>query len=703
MPPKSDPAPSQSRTFNRKDQISYYGSFVLLFWLITAGVVLITAPFFIVPQNKDGKNLRAASQIVVSIYTVFTAVLYLWMIFRRSKYQKEEWIYPQRPHTLTTSQASLLTALYLLGLGTFLRISIDCVAKFILSCSSNPKINKHLDVANIVLLIVRMIAVVLQLRFFYIYSAKTIINHRCFHKTMAILVAAEAWSWLYQTTDPIWHYLHVDFKDINDPDELLTSVAFFVHHDQPNTENFWLAKVVHFLNPLSVEYSTIALIALLELWSTAISQAGENNEENASKTPPADDSLTALKVVTEATESDEAYRHTKTTTSAKLATNRTNGSNLDMTVDEMKDDKGEIDIISDHPSTSESSNLLDDHDDENHHRDKLSQFKDPIRCRWKILNMKTLHFLLALTLSLLHFVPRLTELNIPNGNFRTIFNSTTLILLVAPTTVLYIIIINRVKNVYPSTLNDLSLTANDYLLLVSGSCSFAMSMLQVLSGFSLMILTAKFDIPHCFNNITLTSNITQHDMYLYGINALPPAVVYWVWTALHMEFMILMQRHTPKKRSSYKLLETCLIHVIIVNAFQWFGLGMVVEDEHEFDGDSAMECIIGPEYRVFVLLLTPPLALFRFHSVVTAYEMWKHISANKPKECRQAITDNAENVYGGENQRAPRRAISDDSARYWINDRITSGDSDVTPDTESTITHHRQRVERVTYPFGKSV
>ena len=700
VPSKSDPAPSQSRTFIRKDQISYYGSFVLLFWLITAGIILITAPFFTVPQNKDGKNLRAASQIVVSIYTVFAAVLYLWMIFRRAKYQKEEWIYPQRSHTLTTSQASLLTALYLLGLGTLLRISIDCVANFIISCSSNPvETNAHLDVGYIIFLIVRMIAVVLQLWFFYIYSAKTIINHRRFHKTMAFLVAAEVWSWLYQTTDPVWHYLHVDMADIKDPEELSTSVTFS-YNDQTNCENFWLAKVVHFLNPLSVEFSTVAVIALLELWSTAILQPGENNEENASKTLT-DESRTASNVVTEAIESDEAYRHSKSSTTPKLASNT--GMNLDMIVDEIEGNEEEIDIISAHQSTNESSKLLDD---TNHHRDKLSQFRDHIRRRWNILNMKTLHVLLALTVSLLDFVPRLSELDIPHGNFRTILNSTTLVLLVTPTTVLYIIIINRVKNVRRSTLNDLSLRANDYLLLVAGSCSFALSMLQVLSGFSLMILTANtanFDVPHCNNNSTLTSNTTKHDMYLYGINALPPAVLYWVWTALHMEFMILMQRHTPKERSSYKLLENCLVHVIIVNAFQWFGLGMVVEDEHEFGGDSAMECIIGPEYRVFVLLLTPPLALFRFHSVVTAYEMWKHISTNKPKECRQAIRDNAENECGGINDRALRRAISDDPAQYWINDRVTSGDSDVTSDTESTRAHHRQRVERLTYPFGKSV
>ena len=698
IPSKSDRASSQSRTFNRKDQISYYGSFVLLFWLGTAGIILITAPFFIVPRNKDGKNLRAASQILVSIYTVFTAVLYFWMIIRRSKYQKEGWIYPQHPHTLSTSQASLMTALYLLGLGTILRILINCVANIIISCSGNPaEINKHLDVGNIVLLIVRIIAVVLQLRFFYIYSAKIIINHRCFHKTMAFLVAAEIWSWLYQTTDPIWHYIHVGMVDTKEPDELKTAMTFFFLDDQPNCENFWLTKVGHFLNPLSVEYSTVAVIALLELWSTAISQLGENNEEKASKTLA--DDHTASNAVAEATESDEAYGQNKSTTSTKLTTNKTNGWNLDMTVDEMKDDDADI---SDHLTTSDSSHLIDE---KNLYQDKLPQFRDHIRYWRRILNIKTLHFLLALSLSLLYLVPRFTDIEVQNGdlNFQTIFTSTTLVLFVAPSTVFYIVIIYRVKNAHPSTLNDLSLRANDYLLLITGSCGFALSMLRVLSGFSLMLSTAEVGVSHCNNNMTVITNSTKHDMYLYGIDSLVPGLSFWIWTVLHIEFLILMQRYVPQERSSYKLLETCLIHVIIVNAFNWFSLGMIVEGEHDFYAASAMECVLGPQYRVFVLLLTPPLALFRFHSVVTAYEMWKYISANKPKECRQAIGDKSENTGGCKTQRTPRRAISDDTAQYWINDRVTSGDSDVTSDTESTRAHHRQRVERVTYPFGKSV
>ena len=700
MPSKSDRAPSQIRTFERKDQISYYGSFVLLFWLGTAGIILITAPFFVIPKNKDGKNLRAASQILVSIYTIFTAVLYLWMIIRRRKYQEEGWIYPQRLHTLTTSQASLMTALYLLGLGTILRILINCVDNIIILCSSNPaEINTHLDVGNIVLLIVRMIAVVLQLWFFYIYNAKVIINHRCFHKTLAFLVAAEVWSWLYQTTDPIWHNLHADMEDIKDPGDFSTAVTFFFLDDHAKCrEKFWLTKVGHFLNPLSVEYSTIAVITLLELWLTAISLPEKNDEENTLKTQPGDSLAASSSTVTEVTESCATYSQKESTTSARPAADTSNGLSLDMTIDEIKGDEEEFDIKSDPPTTSESSNLLEDKDN---HRDELSQFRDYFRCRCKILDIKTVHCLLALTLSLLYFVPRLTDIGIPHGNFRTIFTCTTLMLCAAPTTVLYVIIINGMKNVCPSTLSDLSLKANDYLLLITGSCGFALSMLQVLCGFFLLVLTARVDVPHCYGNMTAITD-SKHEMYLHGINALHPAVVYWVWTALQMKFMILMQRHTPMQGSSYKLLENCLIHVIIVNAFQWFSLGMIVEGEHEFNGASAMECIIGPEYQVFVLLLTPTKALFRFHSVVTAYEMWKYISVNKPKDCRLAVRDKS-NESNSENQGASNRTIFDDNAQYWINDRVTSGDSDVTSDTESTKAHHRQRVERVTYPFGKRV
>ena len=199
--------------------------------------------------------------------------------------------------------------------------------------------------------------------------------------------------------------------------------------------------------------------------------------------------------------------------------------------------------------------------------------------------------------------------------------------------------------------------------------------------------------------MTQLGNATSKELYLSSVDALLPSIAFWVWVALHMKFMMLMQRHLPEEKSSYKLLENCLIHIIVVNAFEWFSLGMVVEQEQDFYGAKAMEYVLGPVYNVFVMLLTPPIALFRFHSVVTAYEMWKHISENKPEECRQGDGEKLENTEGEKHRRFPRRAVSDDPARNWINDRDCSWEGDVISDTEAGRGNRRQ-VRRLTYPFG---
>ena len=130
----------QSRTFGRKDQISYYGSFVILFWLGTAGIIILTTPFLIFPQKANNNfvsMIKEASEALVSIYTIFNAALYLWKSIRRPEYQRQGWVKCRRSRVLTPSQASLLSALYLLGSGTLLRIMIDFVTDLICLSNSN--------------------------------------------------------------------------------------------------------------------------------------------------------------------------------------------------------------------------------------------------------------------------------------------------------------------------------------------------------------------------------------------------------------------------------------------------------------------------------------------------------------------------------------------------------------------------------------
>ena len=219
--------------------------------------------------------IREASQALVSIYTTLNAVLYMWMIIRRLEYQRQGWLNCRRSRSLTPSQASLLSALYLLGSGTLLRIFIDFVTDMICLSNSDSQINMSIDIGNLVFLAVRAVTVFFQLIFFHNYSARMILNKRFFHKAMAFLVAGELWTWLYLTTNPIWGWYEGNALS----DGLSTLMIYLSSSLAPDCDKFWLAKVGHFFNPLSVEYCTVAVIALLELWSTAITQQDCECEE----------------------------------------------------------------------------------------------------------------------------------------------------------------------------------------------------------------------------------------------------------------------------------------------------------------------------------------------------------------------------------------------------------------------------------------
>ncbi len=246
-------------------------------------------------------------------------------------------------------------------------------------------------------------------------------------------------------------------------------------------------------------------------------------------------------------------------------------------------------------------------------------------------------------------------------------------------------------------MSDLSLRANDYLLLITGSCSFLLAMMRFLAGFSVFVMASVHDKNVNMSSINANNTITKVDMYLNSFDALLPSVTFWIWVSLHMKFMMVMQRHLPKDKSSYKLLENCLIHVIIVNSFEWLSLGMVVEEEQGFYGAYAMELVFGKDYQVFVCLLTPPIALFRFHSIVTAYELWKHISANKPNKAHLRDSD----AEGGITSGGIRRAISYDSTIRKRNKETQPRDVNmVTSESDTESAKRDSRVRRLTYPFN---
>ncbi len=189
-----------NRHFNRTDQIQYFGSFVLLFWIGTSGIILITSPFLV--KSKRESTIREVSQTVVTLYTLFTAVLYIWLILRKSAYQQLECLRIRPLRKLTTSQASLLTALYILGFGTILKIVVHFVTDIL--CLEGNKMDADHDINDIIFRIVRLFTLIIQLKFFSMYSANVVLNHRKFHTILAFLVAGEFWSWLYETSEPVW-------------------------------------------------------------------------------------------------------------------------------------------------------------------------------------------------------------------------------------------------------------------------------------------------------------------------------------------------------------------------------------------------------------------------------------------------------------------------------------------------------------------
>ena len=106
--------------------------------------------------------------------------------------------------------------------------------------------------------IIHIIVLSFQLTFFYLYDGEVLNNRSIFHYSMAIMVGAEVWAWIGETLWPIWMFNwggnNTDFQYLENAN--LTSL--------PTVLEF----IKEFLEPVYVEFATIAIGVLFHLWNT---------------------------------------------------------------------------------------------------------------------------------------------------------------------------------------------------------------------------------------------------------------------------------------------------------------------------------------------------------------------------------------------------------------------------------------------------
>ena len=106
--------------------------------------------------------------------------------------------------------------------------------------------------------VVHILALCLKLTFFFLYYGKILNDRSIFHYSIAIMVGSEVWAWVCEALWPVW----TTFGWENSTD--------FQYAEHANLTSFptVLEFAKEFLEPVYVEFSTVAIGVLFHLWIT---------------------------------------------------------------------------------------------------------------------------------------------------------------------------------------------------------------------------------------------------------------------------------------------------------------------------------------------------------------------------------------------------------------------------------------------------
>ena len=262
---------------------SYHSALIFMVFLATIGIVLVLAT---IPVNHLLSTApgHAVVKIIRIMYYLFASCLYIWFLRNRKNLEKKEivcWsrsnkvhsnssvrstlkiqsqVKMQNPSNTSTQKVethcSLTGAIIVLGCGGTI-LNFTCMISGIYCLAYMDRKPTLSEAINPVCYASYCFIVVLQMVFFKAYDGVRFAQRSILHYTLAVWIAADWWQWFALTATPL---VSTTVKDNNNETYMcptnLTAMFRFT------------GVLTTYLRPMSIEYATVSISVLFQLWGT---------------------------------------------------------------------------------------------------------------------------------------------------------------------------------------------------------------------------------------------------------------------------------------------------------------------------------------------------------------------------------------------------------------------------------------------------
>ena len=220
---------------SRQLKSTYFSATIMSFLLGSSGMLLSVVPILIPHIAKHNFSAPVIAElIIVGISTICVSAACWYLVYFKQKVSSQrEGIEIEGPER---QERYMLFTLIAFGVGSIL-------------CGSMKLAGSDGDVKEILLNVFEIVSMLSQLAFFYCYSKYTAESNPSgiYDYSIACLIGIQAWAWVSKALKPLWPTSHT-----------------VSHHE----EGFKLvfAFIEEFLEPFYVEFATIAIGYLFNIW-----------------------------------------------------------------------------------------------------------------------------------------------------------------------------------------------------------------------------------------------------------------------------------------------------------------------------------------------------------------------------------------------------------------------------------------------------
>ena len=291
--------------------ISYYPSVLLLFAIASFGAAVSVAPFLLSTKNELHQLSETLKIVIPHLGAILSSLIlphWLWFICRKNKWECSGHIsYPQvtglrsmvesdnddisisvlsgeespllRVHHIQKPPSSIPVILF--GSGSILYTISGMVLDLVLESQQE----REFDFATVFSYIGDsgyLICLVIQIKFFTIYSGATLKNCAVYHFSIAVMVACQIWLWITSAASPLFH-ITSNSTSVDPTDRCLHSSNITNATEMSSSSQESIKLIYYFLEPFSVEYLTITSGYLFHLWQSMDGKTDTTNIASRSR------------------------------------------------------------------------------------------------------------------------------------------------------------------------------------------------------------------------------------------------------------------------------------------------------------------------------------------------------------------------------------------------------------------------------------